>query len=57
MRKQQTYKEMLFKFTSLHLKREDNFERYISNEKAHEYVRQKKLDTILEKIKKIEETK
>jgi len=48
---------MLFKFTSLQLKREDNFERYISNEKAHEYKREKKLETILDKMKKIEETK
>jgi len=57
MRKQQTYKEMLIKFDNLQLKREDNFERYLSNEKAHEFTREKRLEVILDKMRKSQEMK
>lgn len=48
---------MILKFDSLQMKREDNFERYLSNEKATEYSREKRLQKILQKMKKIEEMK
>lgn len=57
MRKQQTYKEMIMKFDSLQMKREDNFERYLSKERASEYTNEKKLEMILDRIRKIEESK
>jgi hypothetical protein len=57
MRKQQTYMEMILKFDSLQMKREDNLERYISNEKATEYSKEKRLQKLFEKMKKIEEIK
>lgn len=46
---------MLLKFDSLQLRREDNLERYLSNEKISEYTREKRLDNILNKMKRIEE--
>jgi len=49
--------EMILKFDSLQMKREDNLERYISNEKATEYSKEKRLQKLFEKMKKIEEIK
>ena len=57
MRKQQTYKEMIMKFDSLQIKWEDNFDRYLSKERASEYTKEKRLEMILEKMRKIEEAK
>lgn len=57
MRKQQTYKEMIMKFDSLQIKREDNFDRYLSKERASEYIKEKRLEMILDKMRKIEEAK
>lgn len=57
MRKQQTYKEMILKFDSLQVKREDNFEKYLSKERASEYTKEKRLEMLFEKMKKIEEMK
>lgn len=48
---------MLMKFDSLQLRREDNLERYLSNDKISEYVREKRFEAILQKMKKIEELK
>lgn len=57
MRKQQTYKEMIMKFDGLQIKREDNFDRYLSKERASEYTKEKRLEMILDKMRKIEEAK
>jgi len=48
---------MIMKFNNLQLKREDNLERFISNEKATEYSREKRLAMLLERFRKIEEMK
>jgi hypothetical protein len=46
---------MIEEFDTIQIKREDNFERYLSNEKAHEYSREKRFESIVEKMKRIEE--
>jgi len=54
-RKEQAYKEMINKFDNLQIRREDNLEKYFSNEKAHEYEREKIYEKVLAKIRRAEE--
>jgi hypothetical protein len=56
-RKENINKELIDKYDKMELKREDNFEKYQINIKANEYERQKRLDSILDRIKKIDEFK
>lgn len=48
---------MLIKLDSLQMKREDNLERYFSNEKIDEYTREKRLESIKERMKRYEQMK
>ncbi len=48
---------MINKFDNLQIRREDNLEKYFSNEKANEYQREKIHDKFLSKIRRIEEVK
>lgn len=48
---------MIYKFDNIQTRREDNFEKYIANEKASEYTREKKLELFFEKMRKIDEFK
>ena len=50
-------KEMINKFDTLQIIREDHMEKYQINLQAIEYKREKRLDSILERMKRIEETK
>lgn len=45
------------KFNNIALEREDKYENVLRKEKAQEYLREKKLDNILQKMKKIDEMK
>jgi hypothetical protein len=56
-RKEIAYKECIDKFEKLEIRREDNLEKYQCNIKAVEYEREKRLDSILQRIQKIEEVK
>jgi hypothetical protein len=56
-RKEMAYKECIDKFEKLEIRREDNLEKYQSNMKAVEYEKEKRLDSILKRIEKIEEAK
>ena len=56
-RKEKTYKEMINKFDTLQIKREDNLDKYNTNEKAHEYDREKRLEAIVERMRRFEEIK
>ena len=56
-RKEKTYKEMINKYDTLQIKREDNLEKYQSNEKACEYEREKRLEAIVERMRRLEEMK
>jgi hypothetical protein len=56
-RKENNNKELIDKYDKMELRREDNFEKYQNNIKANEYEREKRLDCILQRIKKIEEFK
>ena len=57
LRKETTYKEMISKFDTLTIIREDHMEKYQTNLQAIEYKREKRLDSILQRMKRIEETK
>ena len=48
---------MIMKFDCLQVIREDNFEKYLSIEKVSEYTREKRLEGILEKMRRLEEMK
>ena len=56
-RKEKDYIEMINKFDNLQIRREDNLEKYISNEKAHEYEREKRFEIITAKMRRIDEMK
>ena len=57
IKKETTYKEMINRFDTLNIRREDNLEKYQTNVKAIEYEREKRLETLLQRMKRIEETK
>lgn len=56
-RKEQLYKEMINKYDNLQIRREDNLEKYFSNEKAHEWEREKRFEIIMKKMQRIEDIK
>lgn len=55
--KEKTYKEMINKYDNMQIRREDNLEKYLSNEKANEYEREKRMELIVARMKRIEEMK
>ena len=55
--KSEHYRSLLNKFDSLSVKREDKYENVVRIEKIQEYEREKKLEVIHDRMKRIEEMK
>ena len=56
-KKEKNKREKLLKWGNLSLRREDNYESVLRNEKIQEFEREKKLESILDRSKRIEQMK